>query len=78
MNTILQANENVFPFNSTVRAQLQNVSDSCGFTDYLDHVTYPPTGLLPLPRGAFLDPDGSVDYGEDCEINGLIQELVSE
>ncbi|TBU48705.1 alpha/beta-hydrolase [Dichomitus squalens] len=74
----VQANENVFPFNSTVRTQLQNISDACGFTDYLDHVTYPPTGLLPLPRGAFLDPDGTVDFGDDCEINGLIQELVTE
>ena len=31
-----QANKNVFPFNSTFMAQLQNMSDECGFTDYLD------------------------------------------
>lgn len=32
----VQANRNVFPFNSTFMAQLQNMSDVCGYTDYLD------------------------------------------
>ncbi|OBZ69475.1 Serine-type carboxypeptidase F [Grifola frondosa] len=38
-----QANKNLFPFNSTFWTQLQNISDACGYTDYLDQfVTYPP------------------------------------
>ncbi|KAJ3517268.1 hypothetical protein NLJ89_g613 [Agrocybe chaxingu] len=31
-----QANKNLFPFNSTFWAELQQISDSCGYTDYLD------------------------------------------
>ncbi|KAI0031701.1 alpha/beta-hydrolase [Vararia minispora EC-137] len=46
-----QANKNVFPFSSRIMANLQNISDVCGFTDYLDRVTYPPTGQLPFPVG---------------------------
>ncbi|KAG6889119.1 hypothetical protein C0995_003688 [Termitomyces sp. Mi166 len=45
-----QANNNLFPFNSTFWATLQTISDECGYTDYLDKfVTYPPKGQLPLP-----------------------------
>nr|VWO97797.1 Uncharacterized protein [Ganoderma boninense] len=53
----VQANRNVFPFNSTFMAQLQNMSDACGFTDYFDrYVRYPPWGQLPFPVGATVDP----------------------
>ena len=39
-------------------AKLQSLSDSCGYTGYLqEHVTYPPKGVLPLPKG-----------GRNCDI----------
>ncbi|KAF5345356.1 hypothetical protein D9758_008442 [Tetrapyrgos nigripes] len=48
----LKANKNVFPFNSSFWAELQQISDECGYTDYLDKfVTYPPAGQLPFPAG---------------------------
>jgi carboxypeptidase D len=47
-----QANANLFPFTNATWAKLQNISDTCNFTDYFDkYVTYPPKGLLPLPNG---------------------------
>ncbi|PSS22696.1 hypothetical protein PHLCEN_2v2993 [Hermanssonia centrifuga] len=52
-----QAHKDLFPFNASFYAQLQNISDTCGYTDYLDKfVTYPPAGQLPLPAGATIDP----------------------
>ncbi|KAM5534367.1 hypothetical protein V8D89_011960 [Ganoderma adspersum] len=74
----VQANQNVFPFNSTFVAQLQNVSDACGYTNYLDNVTYPPSGPLPLPAAAFIDDEGFVDFGEDCDIQDMIVNAVTE
>ena len=73
----MQANKNVFPFNSTFWAQLQNISDSCGYTDYLDSVTYPPTGQLPLPAGAtFNNVTGAVGVKPECRIHSPIQQAV--
>ena len=47
-----QSHPSLFPFNSSFLASLQNISDSCGYTDYLDQfLTYPPAGPLPLPNG---------------------------
>ena len=48
---------NVFSFNSTFMNQLEQVSAKCNYTDYMStHVTYPPTGLLPLPgKSTFAD-----------------------
>ncbi|KAF5351716.1 hypothetical protein D9756_007520 [Leucocoprinus leucothites] len=61
-----QANQNVFPFNSSFWAELQRISDDCGFTDYLDKfVTYPPNGPLPL-----------VGTAPECRISRLIQRAV--
>ncbi|KAH9927439.1 alpha/beta-hydrolase [Epithele typhae] len=72
-----QANKNVFPFNSTFWAQLQNISDTCGYTDYLDQVTYPPTGLLPLPAGAtFNNVTRAVGVRSDCRMHSPIQRLL--
>ena len=71
----VQANRNVFPLNSTFMAQLQNISDSCGYTDYFDkYVTYPPTGPLPLPAGAVMD-EVTLNVGvrPECRIRELIQ-----
>ena len=47
-----QSHPSLFPFNASFLASLQNISDSCGYTDYLDQfLTYPPAGPLPLPNG---------------------------
>ncbi|KAM5537769.1 hypothetical protein V8D89_008537 [Ganoderma adspersum] len=71
----VQANRNVFPLNSTFMAQLQNISDSCGYTDYFDkYVMYPPTGPLPLPAGAVIDQATlNVNVRPECRIRELIQ-----
>lgn len=68
----------MFPFNSTFWAQLQNVSDSCGYTDYLDKfVTYPPAGQLPLPAGAtFNETTRAVGVKPECRMHSPIQRAV--
>ncbi|KAL1660933.1 Alpha/Beta hydrolase protein [Schizophyllum commune] len=61
----VQANANVFPFNSTFLAHLQNISDACGYTTYLDdYVKYPPEGLLPLVGNR----EGSTRVSDECAI----------
>lgn len=56
-------------------AQLQNISDACGYTDYFDtYVTYPPTGPLPFPAGALIDNVTlNVEVRPECKIRDLIQ-----
>ena len=69
----------MFPFNSTFLATLQNISDSCGYTNYLDSLTYPPAGLLPLPAGAAVDDTtGAVMTKPECEIHELIQTVARQ
>ncbi|EIN06453.1 alpha/beta-hydrolase [Punctularia strigosozonata HHB-11173 SS5] len=69
-----QANRNLFPFNSSFYAQLQNVSDTCGYTDYLDFVTYPPTGQLPFP--AAVEPGTFGTIQRSCDIfDSIINEV---
>ncbi|KZV64305.1 alpha/beta-hydrolase [Peniophora sp. CONT] len=68
-----QANRNVFPFNSSFYEQLQNMSDTCGFTDYLDEfVTYPPAGQLPLPVGT----NGTFNSLPSCRVWSLIERTI--
>ncbi|KAK7045654.1 hypothetical protein VNI00_007487 [Paramarasmius palmivorus] len=70
-----QANANVFPFNSSFWDQLQNISDSCGYTDYLDKfVTYPPAGQLPFPAGVVEGTLGQVK--PECRLHSPIQRAV--
>ena len=58
-------------------AQLQNISDSCGYTDYFEkYVTYPPAGLLPLPSPAV--PEGSFGVTDECDIFFLIYDEISQ
>ncbi|KAL1746186.1 Alpha/Beta hydrolase protein [Schizophyllum fasciatum] len=65
----VQANANVFPFNSSFLEQLQNISDACGYTTYLDeYVKYPPEGLLPLVGVE----EGSTRTSDECAIFDLI------
>ncbi|KAJ7188600.1 alpha/beta-hydrolase [Mycena filopes] len=68
-----RANQNLFPFNSSFYAELQTISDNCGYTDYLDKfVTYPPAGLLPLPVGT----NGTFTATPACRIHSPIQRAV--
>ncbi|TFY81154.1 hypothetical protein EWM64_g2853 [Hericium alpestre] len=68
-----QANQNVFPFNSSFWAELQTISDECGYTDYLDKfVTYPPKGQLPL-----VGTNGTFRTTRECDIYDLIVDEVS-
>lgn len=68
-----QANKNLFPFNSTFWATLQNISDACGYSDYFDKfVTYPPAGHLPLPVAT----NGTFSVIPSCHIHSSIQRAV--
>lgn len=73
------AHKDLFPFNASFYAQLQNISDSCGFTDYLDNfVTYPPKGQLPLPVGATINNVTlAVGVKPECRMHSPIQREVS-
>lgn len=67
-----RANENLFAFNSSFWAQLQHISDDCGYTDYLDKfVTYPPKGLLPL-----VGTNGTFTVAPQCRLHSPIQRAV--
>ncbi|KAI0072849.1 alpha/beta-hydrolase [Panus rudis PR-1116 ss-1] len=73
-----QANRNLFPFNQSFYDELQATSDACGFTDYLDNVTYPPTGLLPLPAGGTIDPvSRAISTTAQCRLHSIIQRQIS-
>ena len=73
------AHKDLFPFNASFYAQLQNISDTCGFTTYLDDfVTYPPKGQLPLPVGATINNETlAVGVRADCRMHSPIQREVS-
>ncbi|RDB24738.1 hypothetical protein Hypma_007941 [Hypsizygus marmoreus] len=69
-----QANKNLFPFNSSFWSTLQGISDSCGYTDYLDKfVTYPPAGQLPLPIAT----NGTFSVIPSCRIHSPIQRAIN-
>ncbi|CAL1711151.1 unnamed protein product [Somion occarium] len=74
-----QANRNLFPFTQAFYDQLQSISDSCGFTDYLDKfVSYPPTSQLPIPAGGTIDPvTRAVGVRSDCRLHSPIQRAVA-
>ena len=59
------AHQDLFPFNASFYAHLQNISDTCGYTTYLDDfVKYPPEGLLPLVGNR----EGSTRVSDECAI----------
>ncbi|KAF9010474.1 alpha/beta-hydrolase [Cyathus striatus] len=69
----IQANRNLFPFNSSFMQELQQISDACGYTDYLDKfVTYPPSGQLPLPVAT----NGTFSVTPACRIHSPIQRAI--
>lgn len=46
----------------TYMAHLEKKAAKCNYTGYMDtYVTYPPTGLLPLPGD-------SVEYAKGCDV----------
>ncbi|KAF9224578.1 alpha/beta-hydrolase [Gyrodon lividus] len=54
--------EGLFSFNQTYMQQLDKTAARCNYSDYVStYVTYPPTGLLPLPGG-------SVEFAEGCDV----------
>ncbi|KAF8520019.1 Alpha/Beta hydrolase protein [Hysterangium stoloniferum] len=58
--------ENVFAFNESFKAELQTIAEGCNYADYFEkHVTYPPTGILPLPGK-------SVNADHGCDVWDLI------
>lgn len=76
----VKAHRDLFPFNASFYEQLQNISDTCGYTDYLDKfVTYPPAGQLPLPAGATFDNvTKAVGVQASCRLHSPIQRAVTK
>ncbi|KAJ3827452.1 alpha/beta-hydrolase [Lentinula raphanica] len=70
-----QAHADLFPFTQAQWDEFQNISDTCGYTDYLDKfVTYPPAGQLPFPAGVVEGTFGTLKSG--CRIHSPIQQAV--
>ncbi|KAI9707898.1 MAG: hypothetical protein M1820_004504 [Bogoriella megaspora] len=62
----VKANNNLFNFNQSYLATLEQSSASCGFTDWLDkYLQFPPPGLQP--------PVGKDEASEECEIYTNVQ-----
>ncbi|CAE6409236.1 unnamed protein product [Rhizoctonia solani] len=65
--------KHVLGLNSTFLAQLQEVGNKCGYTDYSKkYVTYPPQGKLPLPSQAYV---GTPDYSgikDECAVWDMV------
>ncbi|GJE99440.1 carboxypeptidase [Phanerochaete sordida] len=63
--------QNVFSLNETFMAHIQNISDSCGYTNYSEtFVTFPPKGLMPVPGN-------STEGTRDCRLWDQIFEATS-
>lgn len=60
-------------------AEFQNISDTCGYTTYLDDfVTYPPAGQLPPPVGATInEATGEIEALSECRLHSPIQRAVT-
>ncbi|KAF9073517.1 alpha/beta-hydrolase [Rhodocollybia butyracea] len=70
-----QAHSDLFPFTEAQWADFQNISDTCGYTDYLEKfVTYPPAGQLPFPAGVVEGTFGTLKSG--CRLHSPIQQAV--
>ncbi|KAG2108312.1 Alpha/Beta hydrolase protein [Suillus cothurnatus] len=52
----------LFSFNQTYMTYLEEKAVTCNYTGYMDkYVTYPPTGLLPLPGD-------SIEFAQGCDV----------
>ena len=60
-------------------AEFQNISDTCGYTAYLnDFVTYPPAGQLPAPVGTITNAaTGEIEVLPECRLHSPIQRAVT-
>ena len=53
----IQANQNLFQFNETFKAELAQIHQSCGYQDLIDkYLTFPPPGHQPAEFFNFSDP----------------------
>ncbi|TFY76116.1 hypothetical protein EWM64_g7897 [Hericium alpestre] len=58
--------EHVFAFNQSFMAELDSIAARCNYSDYFEkHVSYPPTGLLPLPGR-------STEFERGCDVWDMI------
>ncbi|SOV04770.1 probable serine-type carboxypeptidase f precursor [Ustilago sp. UG-2017a] len=57
----------LFPFNDTIKAQIKEMDEKCGYTKYLEeHLTFP-------PKGKFPDPHPTTD---DCDIFDFVYNAI--
>lgn len=57
----------LFPFNETIKAQIKNMDEKCGYTKYLNkHLTFP-------PKGQFPDPPSTTD---ECDIFDFVYNAI--
>ncbi|KAK3934538.1 serine carboxypeptidase [Diplogelasinospora grovesii] len=67
---------NVFPLNDTARAQLRNMSASCGYDDFLNtYLTFPPPGPQPAVAPGYY-PNGT-DFRTECDTGSFLQDAIS-
>ncbi|QRV80164.1 Serine carboxypeptidase [Ceratobasidium sp. AG-Ba] len=65
--TFAQKWQNVLALNSTFMAQLKKNGDACGYTDYYKkYATYPPKGILPLPKQAYRGTPNIQNINPEC------------
>ncbi|KAG1840917.1 Alpha/Beta hydrolase protein [Suillus subalutaceus] len=58
----MKKHASLFSFNQTFMNYLEKKAATCNYTGYIDkYVTYPPTGLLPLPGD-------SIEFAEGCDV----------
>ncbi|KZV87104.1 alpha/beta-hydrolase [Exidia glandulosa HHB12029] len=62
--------KSVFAFPESFMATLRNASDACGFTNFMDKVTFPPKGPIALPPQSFTGTPASV--ARNCRLWDMI------
>lgn len=56
----------LMPFNDSFRAYIHNMSDSCGYTDYINtHLQFPPSGPQPVSLPGTSD---GISVSADCDV----------
>jgi carboxypeptidase D len=73
--SFVNQNRNFFPLNETTLAKINNISESCGLSSFMNTaMTFPPTGPLPPPPAT---KDELYDY-ETCDIYNTIFTAIFE